>query len=312
MNSELLDFSLSFHPCRVIPSLDIVHGLFENAPRFSEEFREIAAAYHSVPSNMVLPLSGACEGISLLSHRFRKPAGIFPLFADYSEAFFRDQIGITKFTTLPEERLDADLFIIVNPQNPTGTYFEPSVIQRFARRNPQLTVLVDETFLEMGDSCRSLISVDLVPNIVVLRSITESSGWPSLRAGYFVSSPRAISELKRWVLPWQISALDMQLIRWYFVHLQEFRDSWEIQRHLKKDLANRLRAVGCSVVDSPAPFLLFSLQQDRDLRNSLLQNYSILVRDCRSYNLVGWYRVTPRSEPENGRLAAAIGEIIRG
>jgi len=311
MTSEPLDFSVSFHPCRIIPSLDISSGLFGHSPRFSEEFRSLAASYHSVSDTFVLPLSGACEGISLLPHRFRKPMGIFPLFVDYTESFFREQIGITKCSSIPEERITSDLFIIVNPQNPTGNYYEPSAIQRLARKNPQTTILVDETFLEMGDSCKSVISSEMLPNILVLRSITESSGWPSLRAGYFVSSPRLISELKRWVIPWQITALDMQLIRWYYNHLQEFQDSWTIQCHLKQDLARRLSSIGCSVVNNKAPFLLFSLPVERDLRELLLQRYNILVRDCRSYNLVGSYRVTPRSESENGILANAISEIIR-
>lgn len=310
MATDQLDFSVSYHPCRILPSLDIASGLFDHSPRFSEEFRSFAASHHSVSETLVLPLSGACEGISLLPHRFRKPMGIFPLFVDYSESFFREQIGITKCSSLPEERIAADLFIIVNPQNPTGNYFEPSAINRLARKNPQTTFLVDETFLEMGDSCKSVISSEMLPNILVLRSITESSGWPSLRAGYFVSSPRLISELKRWVIPWQITALDMQLIRWYYTHLQEFQDSWAIQRHLKQDLARRLRAVGCSVADNTAPFLIFTLPVEKDLREILLQRYKILVRDCRSYNLVGSYRVTPRSESENGILSTAIAEIL--
>ncbi len=309
--SEQLDFSVSFHPCKIAPTIDYGSALFENSPRFSEEFRALAAQNHLVAANMVLPLSGSSEGISMLPRRFHKPAGIFPLFADYTESFFREQIGITKYASIPEERITADLFIIVNPQNPTGTYIDPATINRFARKNPQTTILVDETFLEMGDSCQSVISLEMLPNILVLRSITESSGWPSLRAGYFVSSPRLISELKRWNLPWQITAVDLQLIRWYFSHLQEFRDSWEIQRHLKLDLVRRLRSVGCTVVDSKAPFVLFSIPREKDLRELLQQNYMILVRDCRSYNLVGYYRVTPRSESENGRLASAIGEIIR-
>jgi len=309
--SDVLDFSVSYHPCRIMPSIDLTNGLFENPPRFSDEFRECSALFHGIPSSMVLPLSGSSEGISLLPHRFHKPAGIFPLFADYTESFFREQIGVARFTAIPDDRIDADLFIIVNPQNPTGNFYEPSAIQRFARKNPQVTILVDETFIEMGDSCKSIVNEDLLPNILVLRSITESSGWPSLRAGYFVGAPRLISELKRWVLPWQITSVDIQLIRWYYAHLSEFRDSWAIQRHLKTDLSNRLTAIGCRVIESKAPFLLFGISMEIDLRELLLRDYAILVRDCRSYNLVGMYRVTPRSEQENSRLAMAIGQIVQ-
>ncbi len=309
MSTEFIDFSLSYHPCRIIPLVDFQAGLFENPPKYSDEFRDLVAQFHGVEQTMVLPLNGASEGIALLPHRFKKPAGIFPLFSDYTESFFREQVGIARFTTIPDERIDADLFIVVNPQNPTGTYYEPSAIIRFARKNPQITILVDETFLELGDRCDSMISWDLQPNIIVLRSLTESSGWPSLRAGFFVGSPRLITELKRWVLPWQITSISNSLIQWYYSHQQEFRDSWEIQRHLRRDLLGRLLVLGCQIGESRAPFLLFKLPKDIDLKQALTQ-YGIVVRDCRSYNLLGWYRVTPRSETENNRLAVAIGAVL--
>lgn len=305
----IIDFSVSVNPGAPLPILNHLPDFHRYPSRSSERFCAIVSSFYSINPEMVLPLGGATEGIYLLPRLFRKPAGLFPLYGDYVDAFARESIEVAHYDELPETT-EADLFLIVNPQNPTGYYIEPEDILRFAGENPHAVVIVDEAYQEMGEQCETVISREMPENLVALRSLTKATGWPSLRAGFFAGSEIMIRRLRGWVLPWQITSLQLELIEYFYSLNDQFRATWDYSAQLRRGLVQQLKELNCTVLEGRAPFITFSLPGEVDIHKELFDKYDILIRDCRSFGLPGLYRVMPQSVQDNSSFIAALDSIL--
>lgn len=308
-NREILDFSVSVNPFAPQPVLTHIRDLERYPSRISERFSSMLADHYSVSSEMILPLGGATEGIYLLPNIFRDPAGLFPLYGDYIDSFKRHAIDVTSYELLPE-CCNHDLFLIVNPQNPTGFYIEKEEIVRFAQRNPETTVVVDEAYQEMGEFCESVIAPDLPRNLLILRSLTKASGWPSFRSGCFVGNKDTISVLRKWVLPWQITSTHLHLLELYLNHYSHYRETWKHHRIERDFLYEQLCSRGVEILDGRAPFLTFRAGGKVSLQNELFEKYNILIRDCTSFEMEGWYRIMPQDRVSNCRLLESLDSLI--
>ena len=75
-------------------------------------------------------------------------------------------------------------------------------------------------------------------------------------------------------------------------------------------LAERMRALGATVVPSAANFILFATRlASADLAERLLRRHHVVVRDCASYATLeggGYLRAGVRSRRENRRLLEAL------
>jgi histidinol-phosphate aminotransferase len=81
------------------------------------------------------------------------------------------------------------LFFVCNPNNPTGTLLNPSVIVRLARGAPDTLVVVDELYAPFTG--QSVVPAALaLDNVVALHSLSTTAG---LAAGRRSSGPRSTS-----------------------------------------------------------------------------------------------------------------------
>jgi len=309
LGREIIDFSVSVNPGAPHPYSTHIVNIDKYPSRTSEMFCQIVSSFYNIDSATVLPLGGATEGIYLLPHFYKKPAGIFPIYGDYLDAFSRDGVDVIEYRSLPEY-CDADLFLIVNPQNPTGEYFSPHTIREFAHRNPHTTVIIDEAYQEMGYQCESCIGSEMPKNIVVLRSLTKATGWPSLRAGFFVGDKQLIEQLKGRTLPWQITSLQLELIAFFYNSYAQFEETWSNFDDLRDQLVKEIQALSLTVLDGRAPFITFIAQSNTLLQRVLFKEYGILIRDCRSFGLKDHYRIMPQGAEDNRTLLNALKECL--
>ncbi len=77
---------------------------------------------------------------------------------------------------------DADLVIVGNPNNPTGTLDDPDRVAALCR--PGRVTVVDEAFVDfVADPTASSASRRDLPGLVVVRSVTKLWGWPGSAPG---------------------------------------------------------------------------------------------------------------------------------
>jgi cobalamin biosynthesis protein CobC len=102
---------------------------------------------------------------------------------------------------------DANLAIIVNPNNPDGRVVAKSALLELARtlaRRGGLLV-VDEAFIDAEPLAGSLCGDVDAGNIVVLRSFSKFFGLAGVRLGFAMAAREIASELRARLGPWAVS-----------------------------------------------------------------------------------------------------------
>lgn len=112
-----------------------------------------------------------------------------PAYTDYLKAFPGRGFSLAgeQFPSVEQvnSALDgADLVVISNPHNPTGTLLDPAELIAAAEAHPASVLVVDESYVDFTPDplAWSLLGCD-VPNIVVLQSTSKFYGIAAMRAG---------------------------------------------------------------------------------------------------------------------------------
>ncbi|TPN34060.1 threonine-phosphate decarboxylase [Mesorhizobium sp. B2-3-3] len=173
------------------------------------ELTEIAASTYGAPSpaNVV-----AAPGTQILLPRVAslirpgKALVLGPTYAEHARAAAiagHEVSGVSDFAALA----DADLAIIVNPNNPDGRVIERDrllVLAAGLRARGGLLV-VDEAFMDVGPREHSLAGDVGQGGIVVLRSFGKFFGLAGVRLGFALSDTPTVDLLETQFGPWAVA-----------------------------------------------------------------------------------------------------------
>jgi histidinol-phosphate/aromatic aminotransferase/cobyric acid decarboxylase-like protein len=103
--------------------------------------------------------------------------------------------------------LGYDLFVLVNPNNPTGHHIPRRDVERVLDSVPSSTrVWVDEAYLEYVAPDESLEhSAVTRPNVCVCKSLSKVYALSGMRAAYLCSRPETVAPLRTITPPWAVS-----------------------------------------------------------------------------------------------------------
>jgi histidinol-phosphate/aromatic aminotransferase/cobyric acid decarboxylase-like protein/choline kinase len=284
--------------------------------------RKLAYFLRCQPEHVHL-LNGASQLSPILRSWFRSEQVLLPdpTFGEYRRMFpeaptYRDA-GTVELGEVEERAAAADLVVIVNPNNPTGTTVPTEAIQALVARLPDKLVLVDESFIEFSGQ-PSLIpwaEVTGARNLVVLKSLSKSLGVPGLRLGYVFSVDHELGDRVLDELPvWNVNSLAEHLLEILLKH----RD--DLEASIRQTVADRARFAGqlaaLDVVErvypSGADFLLVALsigaEPARRLADELLEQENLYVKDVSSKFGDGrvYWRLAVRTPGDNDRLCTAL------
>ena len=99
------------------------------------------------------------------------------------------------------------LFLLTNPNAPTGTFREVADIAAFAKKFPGV-VLVDEAYADFArDNCMRLATAPKNRNVLVMRTFSKSYSLAGLRVGYCVGPKPLIDALYKIKDSYNVDAL---------------------------------------------------------------------------------------------------------
>ena len=182
--------------------------LITSYPSGEEDCRRNAAYLFDIQDySQVLVGNGATELINILGSYLRdKKAYIsLPAFNEYLEAFN---------VVYTESFEPADIFIIVNPNNPTGLYTSPEYISELIDRYPKKLFIIDESFNDFVDQkIRKSFIGDPRKNIVVIKSLGKSYGVNGLKLGVLYSADIDLINRVRKLMPsWNINSIAQEFL----------------------------------------------------------------------------------------------------
>ncbi|MCM6778513.1 histidinol-phosphate transaminase [Nocardia sp. CDC159] len=199
---------------------------------------------------------------------------------------------------------DTKLIFVCNPNNPTGTTYGRTEIERFLDAVPEhVLIVLDEAYYEylrLDDHPDGVAIRRNRPNVLVLRTFSKAYGLAGLRVGYAVGDPEVILALQRVHIPFSVNRLAQAAA----IASLEARD--ELLDRTNKVIAERdrmreaLLAAGYTVPPSQANFVWLPLGEHSAAYGEASAEADVLVRP---YGTDG-VRVTAGDPHENDLFLA--------
>jgi len=203
-----LDLSTGINP-RGWPLPPIPREVWTRLPEDEDGLEAAACDYYGCRA--LLPTAGTQAAIQTLPG-LRGPSRVAvpaPAYAEHAHAWRRagHDVVATEAASLISGEVDADVAVIVNPNNPTGARFGLDALlalhARLAARGGWL--VVDEAFIDMTPEC-SLAAHTGRAGLVVLRSPGKFFGLAGARAGFVLAAEPLLAGLRERLGPWTVAA----------------------------------------------------------------------------------------------------------
>ncbi|WP_433755270.1 pyridoxal phosphate-dependent aminotransferase [Nocardia sp. CA-135398] len=159
------------------------------------------------------------------------------------------------------DAIDARTRVVVlcSPHNPTGTCIGQVELAGFLDRiDPSVTVLLDEAYIDFVAVADRVATTDLVvryPNLVVTRTFSKAYGLAALRVGFGLGAVPVIARIRRWQLPFRVTALAETGVRACYDAEAELAVRTAAITHECGRLTEGLRELGFAVPRSAANFV---------------------------------------------------------
>lgn len=292
---KILDMSTNTNifPC---PNFNLdIKNLISNYPDPNcKKLREKISEQEKISLEKILFTNGVNESIFLLANLFQgKRTGIFqPCYSEYLRAF-HDATNIFDFNRARE----FDVFIIVNPNNPTGV-FEKN-LSRLIQDCPKTIFIIDEAYIDflIEDKPERLLKFE---NVILLRSLTKFFHLSGARIGYVIADEKIIDGLKNFQPSWSVNAIAQELALRFLDDKKFYEDSRNFYKINIPKFMKALRDSGFEISDSSVNFFLIKVKNDLEIIKFLLR-HGIVVRHTRNFHGLGgnYIRVATRFSDEN-------------
>jgi histidinol-phosphate aminotransferase len=288
----------------------------------------LATRYAIAPEQIVLG-NGSNDVLELVTQAFLRP-GDHAVYSRHAFAVYplatqaRGAIGIEVPTAnlghnLPAMRAaitpTTRVVFVANPNNPTGTWLAPDVLERFIASVPDgVLVVLDEAYNEYLEPAQQAASADWVgryPYLIVARTFSKAYGLAALRIGYGIMEPSVANVLNRVRQPFNVNGLAQAAALAALADTAYVEESRSLNRAGMRQLEEGFRGLGLEWVPSHANFLLVKVGDAGSVYLRLLKR-GVIVRPVANYALPEWLRVTIGLPAENQRFLAALADALAG
>jgi histidinol-phosphate/aromatic aminotransferase/cobyric acid decarboxylase-like protein len=280
-------------------------------------------AYHLLCDNTrVVALNGASQVFPILRDLFAGKRVLIPepTFGEYPRMFpdadtYRDDIGV-ELRDLAAAAETADVVVLVNPNNPSGTTQSSQSLYEFMAARPGKTFVVDESFIDFSGypSMVSLLEAAPLDNVLCVKSLSKTLGVPGIRLGYVYSANAAlVKHITDRVPIWNLNSVAEYMLEIILKHRSSLAASFV---NTAKDRARLIGSLATvpgvkRVFPSGGNFVTFELQPDAPsaatVVRRLLAMESIYLKDVSAkFEGRSLLRVAVRLPDENARLVSAL------
>ena len=307
-DGKLLDFCIpvNLH----FPPLELAQLIREHLDEILRYYPDYASVHQQhigeitgLSPETLVPVNGSTEIITRLCQQAKGPIlTSIPTFSRWTdlpqelrvplhtivrcrEKQFR--LGVDEIIDRVRE-VQARTLVICNPNNPTGAWLTLDEVRTLTQTLADLdTVIIDESFIDFSDlpGVSSVAGyVNETPNLIVVKSLGKSFGWHGVRLGYAVAEKSQAESLRAQLPFWNINGLAAFVLKSVTQFKKEFQASFALVARDKHYMATQLATVpGLTIYPSQANFLFVELSEGvsgRKLRDRLLSNYGLMVREC--------------------------------
>jgi len=217
------------------------------------------------------------------------------------------QLHMDDFTSFVRRHNPKAVFLC-NPNNPTGQMLPQEELRRLVKGFPDTLLILDEAYLAFTGDAGGPSDMTNEPNVLVIRSMTKDYAVAGLRLGYGLACREIIGSLEKVRPPWNVSSPAQQAGIAAAGCGGYFQQCYAGMRKCRAYLVSRLAAMGYKTLPTDTHFFLMKVGDAATFKSRLLDR-GILVRDCASFGLPAYVRVSPRRMGDCRKLVKAISEL---
>jgi len=202
---------------------------------------------------------------------------------------------------------------LCSPNNPTGNFWLPSQLQRVLAAG--IPTIVDQAYLECGQSPSFAPLVRAFRNLLVTRTMSKAFGLAALRLGYMIGDPPIIDALHRLRIPFSISLIALRAGLAAVRNLDELETRTAFISAERRRVAHALLEMPTvRAFDSEGNFILIDIRRTGRTAPEiveLVRAENVLVRAMTAHGLNDAYvRVTIGMPEQNDRFLAIFRRAI--
>ena len=330
---NLLKLNTNEHPYGPSPrALEAIRAGADDALRLypdpeSTALREAVAEFYGVEPAQVMPGNGSDEVLAHVFNALFRHGNRPLLMPDITYSFYKTYCKLfdiparliplgEDFSVRPEDYIGHDEpiagIIFANPNAPTGMALELADIERIARANPDVPVVVDEAYVDFG-ACSAIALIDECPNVVVIHTFSKSRALAGMRVGYAVSSREVADGLIRVKDSFNSYPLDRLAIAAAVASMKDrayFEESTRKVVDARQELVKQLEAIGFEVLPSSANFVFCRHPEHNAAELAAgLRQHGILVRHFETQRISQFLRITVGTPQQCARLCNTLSEL---
>lgn len=291
----------------------------------AKALKDALANYYGVCAENVFVSNGSDESLNFAFACFFEDGVAF---ADLTYGFysvFADLYGIDAkiipldgdFSIVPDDYIGLDRGIVIaNPNAPTGKALPLSEIERIVAANPDRVVVVDEAYVDFGGES-AIPLTKKYDNLLVCMTYSKSRGMAGARLGFAVGHADLIADLELMKYSTNPYNLDSLALRMGAAALTDASKAYyekmvgEVVK-VREDTAEKLTALGATVLSSKANFLFVKLPNvSGGEAYAKLRERGVLVRHFSKARISDYLRISIGTAEDMAALVGAVSEIIK-
>ncbi|ASS48708.1 MAG: histidinol-phosphate transaminase [Candidatus Fluviicola riflensis] len=201
------------------------------------------------------------------------------------------------------------VFIICNPNNPTGNLFSREEIGSVLRAYEGV-VIIDEAYIDFNDQPSMSELINDFPNLIVVQTLSKAYGMAGLRVGMAIANVEWISALNTIKPPYNVSSLVQETALalldstdWKTIIPTIISERKRVSEVLKKQIGV------LEVFPSEANFILFRVADVNKLYRYLADAGVVVRNRSTQTNCADTLRVTIGTEAENNRFLTLLKQF---
>ena len=293
------------------------------------------AQRHSVDASNITLGNGSNDILELVTRAFLTPQhsavfseysfAVYPIVvqavgakANVASAFPEDHetmpLGHDPAAILSQIDDSTRIVFIANPNNPTGTWLTPDVLEELFNNIAQdIIIVLDLAYTEyMDDDVKPPINkwLRIFPNLLITQTFSKVYALAGLRIGYSISNAEIADILNRVRQPFNTNLLAQTAAIASLDDAAHVSNSVAMNNAGKIFLQQAFTEMNLSYLPTMGNFIAVKVAQDGMALYQKLLQQGVIVRPVANYDMPEYLRITIGTQQQNGRFVAALKQSI--
>ena len=211
------------------------------------------------------------------------------------------------------------LICLVNPNNPTGTYYPKSDFEKLLKAVPEnCVILVDEAyvdFVDVDDYPNSINYRSDYPNMITCRTFSKAFGISGMRLGYGITSAEIADYMNRVREPFNTNIIAQEAGIAALKDKEYLKKSVAVNKEGKEYYYQEFKRLGLEYLPTQGNFILVKVgdkpEDGMNCFNGLLKK-GVIVRPMGGYKFPEWIRISVGLKEQNEECVKELETYLKG